>query len=165
MFKPGDIVLIDTNVIIEAHRAVCWKPLSHHFQLHTVSKVIEETQTGFQNRNPEQLIEINELKSSFAHIESIETSRVIAFDLEVGEVGLDDGEKALIIYAQSLKQPVWYLNSPDLAAVRYMSQQGWQDRLVSLESMLKHLKHRSKNPLKNNYTEAWLSQARLKNLL
>ena len=41
-FRPGQIVLADTNVIIEAHRTGCWKVLANHFAIHTVE--ISETQ-------------------------------------------------------------------------------------------------------------------------
>ncbi len=43
MFEKGQIVLVDTNVILEAHRVSCWNTLASHFRLATV----EETQTGF----------------------------------------------------------------------------------------------------------------------
>ena len=45
-FRPGQIVLVDTNVIIEAHRTGCWKVLASHFPIHTVEKIVEETDIG-----------------------------------------------------------------------------------------------------------------------
>lgn len=162
MFNKNDIVLIDTNVIIEAHRVNCWNPLAQYFNLHTVEKVIEETQTGYQNRKPEQTIDQGLLKKTLHHIEAISELQVVKFDMENVEQGLDDGEKQLIIYAHTLQQKVWFLNSPDNAAVRYACKNGWGDQLISLEAMTKHLKCHLKSNLELNFTEAWLSQSKLK---
>ena len=162
MFKRGDIVLIDTNVILEAHRLNCWKPFSDYFELHTVDKVIEETQTGFQNRRPEQTIDVGTLQDSFAHIENITDLQVIEFDMGNQEVALDDGEKALMIYAHSLSQKAWFLNSPDKASIRYACSKGWSDQLTSLDAMVKHMHLRLKQALKQNYTDSWLAQEKFK---
>lgn len=162
MFKKGDIVLIDTNVIIEGHRVQCWNQLAQYFKLHTVEKVIEETQTGYQNRRPEQTIDQALLRKSFNHIEAISELQTIEFDmLNVGQI-LHDGEKQLVIYANTIKEDVWFLNSPDLAAVKYSCQKGWGDRLISLEAMTKHLSCRLKVNFERNFTDSWLSQSKLK---
>lgn len=162
MFKRGDIVLIDTNVILEAHRLNCWKPLSEYFQLHTVDKVIEETQTGYQNRRPEQTIDMTALQNSFAHIENITDLQIIEFDMVHQEIALDDGEKALMIYAHSLTQNAWFLNSPDKAVIRYACSKGWSDQLTSLGAMVKQLNLKIKQALKQNYTDSWLAHEKLK---
>lgn len=162
MFNKGDIVLIDTNVIIEGHRVHCWNQLSQYFKLHTVEKVIEETQTGYQNRRPEQTIDQALLRKSFFHIEAISELQIIEFDMSNVEQVLDDGEKQLVIYANMMQENVWFLNSPDLATVRYACQKGWGDRLISLEAMTKHLGCRLKVNIERNFTESWLSQSKLK---
>jgi hypothetical protein len=161
LFNKNDIVLIDTNVIIEAHRLNCWNPLAEYFNLHTVEKVIEETQTGYQNRKPEQLIDPNALRDSFGHIQTISELQVIKFDMANISQPLDAGEKQLIIYAHTIQKKVWFLNSPDIAAVKYACKHGWGDSLISLEAMTKHLSCRLKVNLERNYTEGWLSQKKL----
>ena len=45
-------VLVDTNVIIECHRAGAWAALAGGYAVETVEKCVEETQTGFQRRQP-----------------------------------------------------------------------------------------------------------------
>ena len=122
MFNKSDIVLIDTNVIIEAHRVNCWNPLAQYFNLHTVEKVIEETQTGYQNRRPEQTIDQTLLRKSFCEIETITELQIVEFDMSNVGQGLDDGEKQLIIYAHTIEGNVWFLNSPDLASIKYSCQ-------------------------------------------
>lgn len=150
-------------MVLEAYRVNCWKSLSEFFSLHTVDKVIEETQTGYQNRNPEQTVDVDILKTTFTHIEAISEIQVIEFDLSAEKtLPLDDGEKALIIYAHTIGKNVWFLNSPDKAAIKYACKVGWSDNLVSLESMTTHLKLKLNQPLKQNYTSKWLAQEKLR---
>ena len=64
----GDVVLVDTNVILEAHAKGCWKVLAGAFQLETVERCITETQTGLQFRHPELQIGEANLRSSLKAI-------------------------------------------------------------------------------------------------
>lgn len=66
-FQQQQIVLVDTNVILEAHQTGCWIPLANYFALHTVAKVVEETQTGYQNRDPEHWIDEAVLRGQLSH--------------------------------------------------------------------------------------------------
>ena len=44
--QQGQIVLVDTNIIIEAFRARCWKVLTAYYRVETVEKCYEEALTG-----------------------------------------------------------------------------------------------------------------------
>lgn len=164
-FHQRQVVLVDTNVVLEAHRVGCWTSLANYFQLCTVSKVIEETQTGFQNRAPEQTIPQAQLVASFNRIVEITDEQRVDFNLRHGHPALDAGERDLLILAETLVDEAWLLNSPDMAAVRFAHSQGWIDRLVSLEAMNGHLKGRLNHDLKFNYTERWLSGKKTELLL
>lgn len=162
MFEKDDFVLIDTNVIIEAHRVSCWNALAGRFKLVTVEKVIEETQTGYQNRSPGQNINAAALRSSFHHIEDITNLERADFLLNYSDIHMDAGEQDLAIYALKLPaQPVWYLNSPDRASVNFASTQNWLDRLISLEQMANYVGARPKVSYATNYTTSWLNQAKV----
>lgn len=82
-----------------------------------------------------------------------------------GHPSLDDGERDLLIYAKTFAEPIWLLNSPDMAAVKFAYGEGWSDQLVSLEAMSSHLKVRLASSLRENYTERWLSDKKTKLLL
>ncbi len=158
MFEKGQIVLVDTNVILEAHRVSCWNTLASHFRLATVEKVIEETQTGFQNRSRDQTIPLTPLRQSLHHIETITDQARAQFALHNPNVLLDPGERDLIIYAKSLNlNSAWLLNSPDMAAVRYCHQSKWLDRVVSLEAMNRHIRAHTTSNLRDNFSENWLN--------
>lgn len=159
-FQPRQIVLVDTNVILEAHQTGCWVPLAQYFALHTVAKVVEETQTGYQNRDPEHWIDEAMLRGQLAHVETVTEVQRVKFNMAHGHPTLDAGERDLVIYAESLTSPMWLLNSPDMAAVRFAHRMGWIDRLVSLGAMSAHLKTRLSRDLRDNYTERWLSGKR-----
>lgn len=162
MFGRDDIVLIDTNVILEAHRVGCWNTLAGRFKLVTVEKVIEETQTGYQNRSPERTIDLSKLRASFHHIEPITELERAGFILSYRGVHLDDGERDLVIYALRLPVvPVWYLNSPDRASINFASSQNWLDRVVSLQEMADFVGYRANCGYGKNYTKSWLNNAKL----
>jgi len=157
-FRSGDVVLVDTNVIIEGYRTGCWKQLAQFFKLHTVEKVIEETQTGFQNRDREQNIDQVTLIMSLAKVAPISEEQRATFNIKHNHPVLDAGERDLLIYAETLSGAAWLLNTPDVAAVRFAANRDWMDRLVSLEAMIARLKCRLKENLARNYTEKWLSE-------
>lgn len=99
MFAKNQIVLVDTNVILEAHRVGCWVALTQYFALHTVEKVVEETQTGFQNRSPEQTIDELTLRQQLHTVASVSELQRAAFVIDYFDVQLHDGERDLVIYA------------------------------------------------------------------
>lgn len=154
--KAGDIVLIDTNVIIEAHRVSRWKNLSSNFELHTVEKVIEETQTGYQKRANEEQIDQQDLVASFSNIYKVSKSEIAVTVLTSPEISnLDAGERDLLIYASKCTGDCWLISSPDSAAMRAAHKQGWLNKIVSLESLLETINCPAKIELKDNYTKKW----------
>lgn len=154
--RRGDWILVDTNVIIEAQRVGCWGAMASEFALITVEKVIEETQTGHQNRSPEQNIHEGELRSGFHRISAVTRTQLATIDLDYADHGLDDGEHHLVALASSLDDAAWLLNSPDTGTIRFCSRVGWLDRLISLEAMTDTLGLPHGQRLRGNHTEAWL---------
>lgn len=162
MLEAGQIVLVDTNVIIEAHETRCWTALANFFACHAVEKVVEETQTGFQRRSPDRNIDVRALRHSLAHVATVSDEDRAAFNLRHGHPPLDAGERDLLVYAEQLADEVWLLNSPDMAVVRFANQVGWLDRLVSLEAMTRRLNLRPRRALARNYSEPWLSERKVR---
>jgi len=155
--RRGDRVLVDTNVILEAHRLGCWRAMATEFSLITVEKVIEETQTGHQNRSTDQTIDATELRSSFDHIADPGLEQRAVIDIEFPDHGLDDGEYHLVAYAATIgDEPAWLLNSPDKGTIRLCSRAEWLDRLVALEVMIDLLGLPHGRQLRGNYTRSWL---------
>lgn len=155
--QRGDRVLLDTNVILEAHRVGCWRAIASEFQLITVEKVVEETQTGHQNRSPEQNVDEHALRGSLHLVATVSREQTAAIDIEYPDHGLDEGEHHLVAYAATLRdQPAWLLNSPDKGTIRFCSRADWLDRLVSLQAMSDTLGLPHGKQLRGNYTQSWL---------
>lgn len=64
MARHSGPVLVDTNVILEAHRVGAWHSLTGGCRVETVDDCVVETQTGFQKRSPEQQIHETELRAA-----------------------------------------------------------------------------------------------------
>lgn len=165
MFEKQHVVLVDTNVIIEAHRVNCWQALSQYFRLQTVETVVVETQTGIHNRDAADTIDIQLLRNSLDAVHTVSELDRLNFVTKYPRASLlDPGELDLCIFAGTLKPgDAWLLNSPDKAAVRHAYERQWLDRVVALEDMTDHLKQRL--ALRNNYTKAWLSALKTKLIL
>ena len=152
--KSGDIVLIDTNVILEAHRVARWKHLSDNFDVHTVAKVIEETQTGYQKRSKEEQIDQKKLTESFSKIYPVSEEEISTTMIASPEIfNLDAGERDLLIYASSFGGNCWLISSPDSAAMKAAHKQGWLDKVISLESLLETINCQPNITLRENYTK------------
>lgn len=153
---PGPLV-VDTNVIIECHRTASWRALTRRYPTETVAVCVEETQTGFQMRRPEQRIDQGELRQSLAAIHPVsdlDLARAIAREPRIG--ALDPGEKNLWAHALT-RSDTWILCGPDVASLRIGVALGLRDRMVALEHLLDDIGHRPNPALRLNYTQAWLS--------
>ena len=95
----GTTVLVDTNAIIEAHRAGAWRALTGAYPVETVEDCVAETQTGFQRRRAEQMINVNELRASLASVHSVSNLERAEFAVQVRGIALDLGEESLWAHA------------------------------------------------------------------
>jgi hypothetical protein len=149
---------VDTNVIIEAWRVDAWRALCGGYALETVEECVIETQTGYQNRRPEQQIDQDALLAGLKAIHKISDAERAAALVRDGEIAmLDEGEKALWAHALA-RSDAWVLCGPDKASLRIGVREGPRDRLVALERLLEDVGFRPKTPLRNAYREDWLSR-------
>ncbi|TWB25633.1 hypothetical protein [Nitrospirillum bahiense] len=149
------LVLVDTNVILEAHRTGSWRALRGGHRLETVEDCVIETQTGAQNRRPEQRIEEAALRGDFRAIHEVGAiDRANAVLSHPSIAFLDAGEQALWCHALT-RTDVWVLCGPDKASLRLGLALGLGGRLVALETLLDEVGHRPVIALRRNYTIAW----------
>ena len=150
-------VLVYTNVIIECHRAGAWAALAGGYAVETVEKCVEETQTGFQRRRPEQRIDQRKLTKVLAAVHIVSAEQSVAAALTNSLFGaLDEGEQDLWAHALS-RADSWVLCGPDKASLRFGIRCGFRDRLWALERLLKDAGLKPKG-LKPAYTTAWLDR-------
>ena len=150
-------ILVDTNAIIEAHRVKGWPALVHNYHVETVEDCVMETQTGFQNRLPEQQIDVQALHAALTAVHSVGDKERTTLALKTQGIYLDLGEESLWAHALGRDNP-WVLCGPDTASIRAGVRLGFHDRLVALESLFGDIGHKPKVPLRNAYTRKWLQK-------
>ena len=150
-------VLVDTNVIIEANRLDVWNRLFGSYRLDTVTKCVEECDTGNQRRS--NLVPID----TKAIIKILKPKNVI--DKQIANLilccnqaeDLDPGEKHLLSYALTLTDDTYYVCSPDKACMRVAYGLGMLDRFISLEELMRGCGAKVVG-LRTNYLKSWLER-------
>ena len=152
------IILVDTNVIIEAHRTNVWPALAKTLQLETVGVCVLETQTGAQNRRPELRIDEAALRASLRRVHNVsELDRAKAATRDAQVAWLDAGERDLWAHAIG-REDAWLLCGPDAASLRVGIRLGFRGRLAALEALCTEVGCRPAVAWKNQYTRAWLEK-------
>lgn len=163
--NPGQIILVDTNIIIEAVRVGCWPTLTSHFQIETVAKCCEEARTGDLRRAGYVQVSEQDLQTRLTvhRVSDVALAGLALRDADSFQ--LDDGERHL--WAHGLgRHDDWLACCSDRAAINAAVRLGWKDRLVSLEELANHAgaKAALKN-LKSQFRSARLSEWRTAALL
>jgi len=155
--KRGDEVFVDTNVIIEAHRVRGWKALTAAFKLVTAAKCVEEAATGDRRRGGYVEVDVDNLQKTATVCQPDPTEATkLVMELPPG-LTLDPGERDLLACVRN-RPGVWWVCSPDGAAVRAAHALGFLDQMVSLEHLLQTAKIRT--GLQPQFMEKWLSGVR-----
>lgn len=158
MARHLGVVLVDTNVILEAHRTRSWRALTGAYGVETVEDCVAETQTGFQRRRRELQIDAGELRDSLKAVHSVETRERAALAVRVPDIALDRGETSLWAHALN-RDDAWILCGPDRASLRCGVRLGFRERLVSLEGLLDDAGHRTRTALRPAYMRQWHQRA------
>lgn len=158
MVEPNAHVLVDTNVIIEAHRVDCWKFLVGTYRLDTVENCVVECETGNQRIKNSVPVDTRDLvkRLSPKKIDSRELCQLVMRCPDSQH--LDDGEKHLMAYAITL-QSAYLVCSPDKACVRIGLQLGILDSFISLEELT--FRGCRKINLRYNYTKKFMDRLRI----
>jgi hypothetical protein len=150
------VILLDTNIIIEAVRTGCWNGLRGHYGLVTVGKCREEAQSGIARTPGYVVVEDHHLSSGIEIVAVTDLHRALLATSCADAAVLDDGERDLWAHAYS-RGDDWEATCADQAAVRVAVKLGWGDRLASLEELIWSAGIRPKTRLKQHYTKRMLS--------
>jgi hypothetical protein len=158
----GDIVLMDTNIIIEAHRTRCWRAVIKFFNVQTVEKCCEEAATGDKRRADYVEIDLEAMRTSVM-VHPVSLLELAEVETRLAEPDrIDPGEKHLLALALK-KTGTWYLSASDAAAVKAGNELGLLERFVSLEALARAV---GMSPqIKNHFTKKWLSALRTEILM
>lgn len=156
--QRGQVVLVDTNIIIEAVRTGCWNALTTHFKVETVEKCCEEARTGEAHRPDYVEVEESDLRTRLtAHkVSGLMLAKLVERYADADR--LDIGERHLWAHALG-RNDAWLAACCDRAAVKAAVQLDWGDRLVSLEELVAATGARSAlRSLKGQFSAARLSE-------
>lgn len=154
MARHQGIVLVDTNVILEAHRTGSWRALAGGYPVETVEDCVDETQAGYQFRRSDLRIDAGELRDSLKAVRPVGNRERAGLAVRITGIRLDRGEASL--WAHALSRPdAWVLCGPDRASLRCGVRLGFRERLVSLEELLNDAGYRSRTTLRPAYTKRW----------
>ena len=157
MIRPHAVVLVGTNVIIEAHRTGAWAALVGTYGVETVEDCVIETQTGYHRRTLEHLIDARDLRASLTAVHDVTGSEHAELAVRISDIALDRCEESL--WAHSLgRVGTWLLSGPDRANLRVAVRLGLRERLVSLEELLEKAGHSPKGRLRPAYTRKWMTR-------
>ena len=154
MVRHRGTVLVDTNVILEAHQTGSWRALTGGYSVETVEDCVTETRTGFQRRRPEHRIDQPELRDRLVGVRAVGDLERAVLAIRVGDIALDRGEASLWAHALG-RGDDRVLCGPDRASLRCAVKLGCRERLVSMEGLLDEVGHRPGTALRKAYTRRW----------
>jgi hypothetical protein len=151
--QRGQVVLVDTNIIIEAVRTNCWSAMSGYFTMETVEKCLEDLR-----RRDYVKVDPAQLKKGLSKVHKVSSAQAAAFAIAMPNADeLDPGERQLFAHALG-RADAWVGSCADRNALRAAFGLSWKDRFVSLEVLAQATGARP--DLKQHYRERWLSDVR-----
>ncbi len=149
---------MDTNVIIEAHRTGCWNALVGAYRMDTVSRCVEECETGNQRADNPVPVNTQALRQALnpKPVTPLEIYDLLSQCPDAADI--DAGEKELLAHALTLKDALFVISSADRAALRVAAKLGFMDRLVSLQELCDAAGVRPK--IQNHFSTKWLKDRR-----
>lgn len=151
------IILVDTNIIIEAVRAGCWNALTGWFRIVTTEVCRDESLAG------------DPLRRSYIAVTDEDLARchqIVAVDMQAhaqfalacaGADALDLGERDLFVHALN-REDDWIICCADRAAVNIALGLGWEPRIEALESLT--VATGARPTLENHFSSKWLAGVR-----
>lgn len=154
----GQVLLVDTNIIIEAFRTRCWKALTTHFRVETVEKCYEEALTGDPLRPRYVSIDPDDLRGGLKTRHQVSELERAGLVLRLPAAGaFDAGERDLLAHALG-RSDAWIVSCADRAPVRGALELGWEERIIALDVLARAAGARPE--LKRHFTERWLAEVR-----
>lgn len=154
------VLLVDTNVIIEAVRTGCWRALTGRFAVEAVRACRDEALAGDPESAGYVQVSADDL-ARITQVHDVSPTERAALSLAYPDAdGLDDGERDLFAHALHRDDDLWILSSPDRAAIRAGLTLGWREQLMSLGDLVTRIGVHPKPPLRTHFEEPWLSDRR-----
>ncbi|HEU4557545.1 MAG TPA: hypothetical protein VFS20_06835 [Longimicrobium sp.] len=136
--SSATVILVDTNVIIEAVRTRVWKALLGNRKVETVQECRDETQRGSPHDPGYVVVNAADL-AGLSGVHAVTDLERATLALSYADASaLDAGERDLLAHAlarHARGDSVWVVSSPDRACVRVAVALGLADHTISLEEL------------------------------
>jgi len=166
--RRDTVVLIDTNVLMEAVRTGCWNAVTGGLNIETVEECRDEASRGDRGR-PSYVPVDSEALARIRIVHPVSAVERVAFAMKYADAGnMDAGERDLFAHAYSRASQgdeVWVVCSADKACVRAAVALGWHERMRSLGALAAAVGAHPRPALLDHYGERWLSKHRTEYLL
>jgi hypothetical protein len=153
--EPKRVVLLDTNIIIEAVRTGCWNGLMGQYWIVTVEECAVEARSG-KGRTP-GYVEVTEKdlddRLQIGRVSDADRAHLILTCPDAN--ALDAGERDLFAHGLKIEEH-FQVACADQAAVRVAMQLDWGDQLVSLEALTESAGIKPREKLRRHYTRECL---------
>jgi len=162
------VVLVDTNVVLEAVRTRCWNAVTGGLRVETVEECRDEALRGDRGR-PGYLPVSEQDLARIGAVHPVSALERATFAMAYADAqNMDAGERDLFAHAfgrVARGDDVWVLCSSDKACVRAAVALGWQERMHSLAALATAVGANPRPPLLDHHGERWLSNLRTEYLL
>jgi hypothetical protein len=166
--RKDTVVLVDTNVVMEAVRTRCWNALTGGLCVETVEECRDEALRGDRGR-PGYLPVSEQDLARIRKVHPVTPLERVTFGMAYQDArNMDQGERDLFAhaYARAARgDSVWILSSADRACMRAAVALGWHERMCSLGALAAAVGAHPNPTLLDQYGERWLSQVRTGYLL
>jgi hypothetical protein len=166
--RRDTVVLVDTNVVLEAVRTRCWNAIAGGLCVETVEECRDEALRGDRGR-PGYLPVSEQDLGRIRKVHPVSAVERATFGMAYADAqSMDPGERDLFAhaYARGVRgDAVWILCSADRACVRAAVALGWHERMHSLGALAAAVGAHPNPPLLDHHGERWLSRVRTEYLL
>lgn len=166
--RTDTVVLVDTNVVMEAVRTRCWNAITGGLVVETVEECRDEALRGDHGHPGYLPVSADDL-SRIRRVHPVSALERAAFGMAYPDArNMDCGERDLFAHAYARvarEDAVWIICSADRACVRAAVALGWQERMHCLAALAASVGANPAPPLLDQFGERWLSQARTRFLL
>ena len=157
--ERGHVILVDTNIVIEAVRTHCWNAIANWYALETVETCQREALRD-SLRPGYVTVGIELLQKGLKAVHTVNNIAKARLSLSsTNASALDAGEHDLFAHALG-RSDAWLVACADRAAVNIAFSLGWEERVVSLEKLVQQTGSRPNPALNGHFTEKWLSSIR-----
>lgn len=156
--ERGQVILVDTNIIIEAVRTRSWNAIASYYSIETVETCRSEALQGDALRPGYVTVEPEQLHRGLKAAHGVSDTDRARLSLAAAAAGaLDAGERDLFSHALG-RSDAWLATCADRAALNVALALGWEGRIVSLEKLAQQTGTRAE--FKFHFTEKWLASIR-----